>query len=49
MDAEARTASSVVRSTDGAEEFKAIAIFSGLGLLLSLLAAMLYGLDFAAF
>lgn len=49
MDAAARTASSAVRSTDGAEDFKIIAIFSGLGSLLSLVAAMLYGLDFAAF
>ncbi|WP_187437329.1 hypothetical protein [Bradyrhizobium rifense] len=49
MDAEARIASRAVRSTDGAEEFKTIAIFCGLGLLLSLVAAMLYGLDFTAF
>jgi hypothetical protein len=49
MDAAARTASSAVRLTDGAEDFKTIVIFCGLGLLLSLVAAMLYGLDFAAF
>lgn len=49
MDAEARIASSAVRSTDGAEEFKTIAIFCGLGLLLSLVAAMLYGLDCTVF
>jgi hypothetical protein len=30
-------------------QFKTIAIFCGLGLLLSLVAAMLYGLDFTAF
>jgi hypothetical protein len=41
--------SSAVRSTDGAEEFKTIAIFCGFGQLLSLVAAMLYHLDFTAF
>ncbi|WP_426612817.1 hypothetical protein [Bradyrhizobium sp. McL0616] len=49
MDAEARLAPSVVRSTAGAEEFKTIAIFCGLGLLLSLVAAFSYGLDFTPF
>ncbi len=49
MNTEARIASSAVRSSDGVEEFKTIAIFCGLGLLLSLVAAMLYGLDFTAF
>ena len=49
MNAEARIASSAVRSSDDAEEFKTIAIFCGLGLLLSLVAAMLYGLDFTGF
>lgn len=49
MDAEARIASSGVRSADGANEFKTIAIFCGLGLLLSLVAAMIYGLNFTAF
>ena len=48
MDVEARIASSVVRSADDADEFKSIVIFCGLGLLLSLVAAMLYGLDFLA-
>ncbi|MET4513754.1 hypothetical protein ABIB81_003071 [Bradyrhizobium sp. I1.7.5] len=38
-----------IRSADGAEEFKTIAIFCGPGLLLSLVAAMLYGLDLTAF
>ena len=38
-----------VRSADGAEEFKTIATFCGLGLLLSLVAALLYGLDPTAF
>ena len=49
MDAEARIASNTVRSIDGAEEFKIIAIFCSLGLLLSLVAAMFYGLGFSAF
>lgn len=49
MDAEVKLAPSVVRSTPGAEEFTTIAIFCGLGLLLSLVAAMSYGLDFTAF
>ncbi|WP_426613749.1 hypothetical protein [Bradyrhizobium sp. McL0616] len=49
MNAEARIASSTVRSNDGAEEFKTIAIFCGLELLLSLVAAMLYGPDFMTF
>ncbi|MCS3893424.1 hypothetical protein M2171_002557 [Bradyrhizobium japonicum USDA 38] len=49
MDAEARIASSTVRSADGAEEFKTITTFCGLGLLLSLVAAMVYGLDYTAF
>jgi hypothetical protein len=49
MDAEVRIVSSAVRSTTGLEEFKTIAIFCCLGLLISLVAAMSYGLDFAAF
>jgi hypothetical protein len=49
MNAEARVASSAVRPSEGAEELKTIAIFCGLGLLLSFVAAMFYGLDFAAF
>ena len=49
MNAEARIASSVVRPSDGAEELKTIAIFCGLGLLLSFVAALFCGLDFAAF
>jgi hypothetical protein len=48
MGAEARIASSTVRSSDGAKEFKTITIFCGLGLLLSLVAAMLYGPHFTA-
>ncbi|UPK40764.1 hypothetical protein IVB18_19905 [Bradyrhizobium sp. 186] len=38
-----------VRSTADIKEFKIIAIFCGLGLLISVLAAMSYGLDLAAF
>jgi hypothetical protein len=48
MDAEARMLIAI-RSTADAEEFKTIAIFCGLGLLLSLLAAMSFGLEFGAF
>jgi hypothetical protein len=49
MDAEVRLVPTAVRSTASAEEFKTIAIFCGLGLLLSLAAAMIYGLDFTPF
>ncbi|MCK1339332.1 hypothetical protein IVB38_25830 [Bradyrhizobium sp. 38] len=49
MDAEAKIASSAILSADGAEEFKNVAIFCSLGLLLSLVAAMFYGSDFTAF
>ncbi|MDH2399017.1 hypothetical protein QCM77_03300 [Bradyrhizobium sp. SSUT18] len=38
-----------VRSTGDVEEFKTIAIFCGLGLRISVLAAISYGLDLAAF
>ena len=49
MHAEVRMASNAVRSTAGANEIKSITIFCCLGLLLSLVAAMSYGLDFTAF
>lgn len=48
MDAEAGTLTTV-RSTAGADELKTFAIFCGLALLLSLVAAMSYGLDLTAF
>lgn len=48
MHAEARTLTPAVRSNADANEFKSVAIFCGLGLLLSLVAALSYGLDLAA-
>lgn len=49
MDAEVGTVSGAVRSTACAGEFKTIAIFCCLGLLLSLVAAMSYGVEFTVF
>lgn len=49
MEAEARTLTHPVRSNADIDEFKSVAIFCGLGLLLSLVAALSYGLDVAAF
>jgi hypothetical protein len=49
MDAEARTLVPAVRAAADVEGFKTIAIFCGLGLLISVLAAMSYVLDLAAF
>lgn len=49
MDALARTLTFAARSNADLEEIKSVAIFCGLGLLLSLVAALSYGLDLAAF
>lgn len=49
MDSEARTLTPAVRSNADANESKSVAIFCGLGLLLSLVAALSYGLEPAAF
>ena len=49
MDAQARILTRAARANAGLEEFKTIVIFCGLGLLLSLVAAMSYGLDLGAF
>ncbi|WP_426420925.1 hypothetical protein [Bradyrhizobium genosp. A] len=49
MDAEAKILTHAVRSNADVDEFKSVAIFCGLGLLLSLVATLSYGLDLAAF
>ena len=49
MDAEATTLTQAAGSNADLDEFRSIALFCGLGLLLSLLAAMSYGLDLGAF
>lgn len=44
-----KTLTHAVRSSADANEFKSVAIFYGLGLLLSLVAALSYGPDLVAF
>jgi hypothetical protein len=48
MASEARTVPSAARSSADVDKFKTIAIFRSLGLLLSLLAALSYGLVLGA-
>ncbi|MCK1594641.1 hypothetical protein [Bradyrhizobium sp. 164] len=49
MDAEARTLVGAARSNTVSQEFKTVAIFCGLGLLLSLVAVISFDLNFGAF